>query len=269
LLMGIVATYSFANGFGYWPIGLLILALASPGNRRIKKLAVVLWIVAGLIVFGSYLYDYHSPPHHLSAWANPGQPVEYILYVFKYLGSPIVYFSYRGALLAGLLGLVLFGYEGFLFARFRPIEASLLVPYVCLALYSIGSALITGIGRAGFGSGQAMSSRYVTFSYLLWVSIVVFLHLLSRANNSSGLRCHQKRLRFIMVAIAFSLIVSSAYGTWRAIGRHNQLLPARETLVAVSSERDYDLIKRLYIHTDTVEKGLAILKECHLSMYRH
>ncbi len=47
-----------------------------------------------------------------------------------------------------------------------------------MSLYSIGSALMTGIGRLEGGSNQAITSRYSTMTVPFWVALVFFLLLL-------------------------------------------------------------------------------------------
>jgi len=171
LLLGVVATYSFANGIMYWPIGLLLLFLASPN----RKSSVALWVAAGLITVSSYLYDYQKPPHHPSIWIILQQPIGYSKYVFIYLGASVVNFSMIGAFVVGLLGSIGFWCMIWLLVR-RRYRFQVLTPYVGLSLYSIGSALITGIARVGFGSAQAMTSRYMTISSPFWFSNIVLLY---------------------------------------------------------------------------------------------
>lgn len=55
VLLGIIATYSSANGIIYWFIGLLILSFISFNNNGLKKSIIILWMLAGSITIWSYL----------------------------------------------------------------------------------------------------------------------------------------------------------------------------------------------------------------------
>ena len=104
----------------------------------------------------------------------------------KYLGSICAQYVIGGrggdgdlAFVFGLLGTAALGWAaGSLVwrdrARFR-----VLLPYFALSAYSIGTALMTGVGRVGFGSDQALANRYCTTVAPLWVSLIVFLLLLA------------------------------------------------------------------------------------------
>jgi hypothetical protein len=50
-------------------------------------------------------------------------------------------------------------------------------PWLSIGLFAILFALVTTIGRAGFGIGQASASRYTTTSLLLVISIIQMWHL--------------------------------------------------------------------------------------------
>lgn len=269
LLLGVVATYSFANGIMYWPIGLLLLFLASPK----RKSSVALWVAAGLITVSSYLYDYQKPPHHPSIWIILKQPIGYSKYVFSYLGASVVNFSMIGAFVVGLLGSIGFWCMIWLLVR-RRYRFQVLTPYVGLSLYSIGSALITGIARVGFGSAQAMTSRYMTISSPFWFSNIVLLYSIASSNDLRT-KSHRKNalqryaLFSIIILLVLLIALSSIYARPVFDKRHDYLLPARDALLVVNnSAKSDDLLKRLFVNTDMVKEGADVLKRYHLSVFR-
>ena len=85
-LLGIVATYSFANGALFWPIGLMLLFFIKTGAGE-KRPAIAGWILIGALTLGTYFYHYQKPEEHPSLSLIFKMPVEYAVYVFKYLGG--------------------------------------------------------------------------------------------------------------------------------------------------------------------------------------
>ena len=157
-LLGIVATYSFANGALIWPIGLLLLLLVPTGAGK-RRAATAGWILIGALTLGTYFYHYQKPENHPSLSLIFKMPVEYAVYVFKYLGS--ICAQYLGsdassdgafAFVFGLAGTVATGWAGWTLLRKKIADPGTLLPYFGLSLYSVGSALVTGVGRLGFGS---------------------------------------------------------------------------------------------------------------------
>ena len=59
ILLGVIASYSFANGVSYWFIGLFILLVLTFDNRRLMISRVAIWLVAaGLTIL---LFTYRLP----------------------------------------------------------------------------------------------------------------------------------------------------------------------------------------------------------------
>jgi hypothetical protein len=270
LFLGVVATFSFANGLCYWPIGLLIL-FSVPNS---KKTSVVLWTVAGLAVISLYFYNYHRPPHHPPLWAALEQPMKYVSYVFSYLGAFVANSGIIGAFIAGSFGLLAWGCMILLLIR-RRFGLQALIPYVGFSLYSMFSALVTGIARAGFGSVQAITSRYTTISYLLWFSNVVFLYLLIVGSYPEKEISEKSALTrfasFSALAIMVFQIASSSIRTQSDFGiKYHYLSPARDALLAMdNSEGDDSILTRLCWSVDLVKKESHVLKKYHLSLFRN
>jgi len=166
-LLGIVATYSFANGALFWPIGLMLLFIKTRARER--KVATAGWILIGALTMGTYFYHYQNPENHPSLSLIFKTPVEYAVYVFEYLGTICAQglggdgadFSADGdfALFFGLAGTVATGWAGWTLLRKKIADPGALLPYFGLILYSVGSAMITGVGRLGFGTNQALASH--------------------------------------------------------------------------------------------------------------
>jgi len=198
------------------------------------------------------------------------QPGEYVQYVLKYLGRPVI--NYEGyALAIGLIGLLFFGAFTFLFLRDKRDKARAFLPFFLFGLYSIGCGMLTGIGRIGFGSAQAMSGRYVPFSALIWIPNFIFVFLLSREIRT---RVRARPLRILSLAgigvFSFVLVFGIARTSYRVGHRvfksyHARMLPARAELLRGEDER---LLLNLYIDADYIRQGIKILKKHGLSVFR-
>ena len=269
--LGILGTYSFANGLIFWPLGFLALLLAPRKDTGGRARALAAWTTAsaGTIVSYFYRFQYDSPSgtpltHFLS------RPWEYILYLLKYLGRPVVnYEDY--AMAAGLIGLVLFAAFTFLVLRDRREKSRAFLPFILFGLYAIGCGLLTGIGRVGFGSAQAMSGRYVPFSALIWISNFAFLFALSQEIRTGARVRLTKAFALAGIGVlSFILVFGIARTSFRVGHRvfksyHSRMSAAREALL---QGEDDQLLLNLYIDADYVRRGADILKKHKLSVFR-
>ena len=262
---GVVALYSFANGLVYWPIGGLVLLAAHTNPNRQIKLARWLWLVVAGVTIGSFLIGYRSPGGQLPWLILLQQPVAYFRYVVAYLGAPIFSFDQNWAAWGGLLCLAMFGWLVWL-ARNLPLDRRCaLLPFVALGVYSISSAALTGLGRAAFGTDQALSSRYITLSGFLVIADSLLIVVLAQ------LLPPPRRMFSVVAAPAAAAVLLAlvALSSWQAVtrfaDRHDYLLPARAALLSLSND---GLLARLYPDLAAVRLRGAFLQAHHLSVFR-
>lgn len=266
-----VATYSFVNGILYWPIGLSILYVASLNRKKKEKWLVIFWLMIGSMITLFYLHDHQTLGDKLTSWYSITHPFTYIIYVLSYLGSPVISFNPWGAAFAGIVGISLFCYLIKVLLYDRKIKPYHLIPYAAIGFYSIGSAILTGLGRVQLGSIQAISSRYVTFSNLLWISNIFFLYVLIKSDNLR-LRAQHKSNRWkrqmlfsIYFLVIFLIGANSAFKALKFAYQYSYLQSARAALVT-SKENSY--LKRLYYSERVVRERSEILKKFNLSLFR-
>jgi hypothetical protein len=176
LLLGIVATYSFADGILYWPIGFCLLLwghrerparktrkLPETSRARQSNLALTAWAMTSLLAVFFYFWHYKKPVDHPPLAAALKAPLDYVAYVFSYLGNPFGQISlgegFPSALFAlawGFLGSAMFAWSLWFLLRRKAVRVELLLPYLGMSAYSVGSAVVTGLGRVGFGQEQAL-----------------------------------------------------------------------------------------------------------------
>ena len=290
-LLGIVATYSFANGALFWPIGLIMLFLIKTGARE-RRAATTGWILIGALTLGTYFYHYQKPENHPSLSLIFKMPVGYAVYVFKYLGSICAQdlggdASSDGAFafVFGLAGTVAAGWAGWTLFRKKIADPGTLLPYFGLSLYSVGSALVTGVGRLGFGTNQALASRYCTMVTPLWVSLVVWLVLLRNGRppaadtgHASGPRrkpapdACQTVATWMLLAVLAMLMLGTVFGTGGAKAMSRVQTFGRNSLLNVAanpaSETGYQGLRAIYPRPAVVMERYPILVKHRLSLFR-
>jgi hypothetical protein len=289
LLMGIIGTYSFANGLIYWPICLLMLFLISLHSKKGMRLKMIIWAVISAIIIFTYMYRYRKPQVHPSLSLFFDFPLEYARYILIYLGSPLCRYQSNYAMLFGLFGLGIFSYTIWALISSCRIKLNVLAPYIACGFYSIGSAIITGIARLGFTSEQATTSRYVTVANLLWISNIALIYILGKmkAIELKQKLTHISSAEFqvdkvcmlcsrqafsqavkssVITVIVLFLIFNSVFSMKEFKDRHAWLEPARKELLGPS--KDDGLLKRLYPKPDIVRTRKEILKKYRLSVFR-
>jgi hypothetical protein len=166
-----VASFSLAHGLFAW-LALFPLILAIPGKSRHRIGRLVGWLVAFMLVAVIYQIGYVKPTQHPDLLFFLKEPATAAAYLFtivgNILGRAVIPPVWTGALL--LLGfLALNGY--WLSQAYRPI-AQRMAPWIALGWFALLFALVTTLGRAGFGVEQANASRYVTVMVLLVVAVL-------------------------------------------------------------------------------------------------
>ena len=190
--IAIIATFSFSSMLMIWPVGLALILmnpLFRPEARRRELLTVLcFWGTTGIIVWLVYFVDYTSPPNHPSLLHGVAHPLELLRYVGLYLGSPLG----RGIPFRAVTGSVLLaayvGCVGLAWRRWRMRNPLPVLP-IAMILVTLGSALVTAVARVGFGSGQALAPRYVTFGSLGLIGLyLVILELRPKLRVRIGKR---------------------------------------------------------------------------------
>jgi hypothetical protein len=99
-------------------------------------------------------------------------PIPFLEYVATYLGNPLGGGNIYAAIAAGTVLMTAAIVLPILLRRNQSVFAAMM-PWLCLALYALISAGVTGIGRLGLGVRQAMSYRYTTIASLLILAVLV------------------------------------------------------------------------------------------------
>ena len=265
-VLGVLGTCTHAAGLLFWLLSPWILCTNSFQDARVKRKALFLWMLLGSAVTLLYFYRFLPPSEFRAAGALLRWPSQYLRYVLTYLGTPMAVSGQAGAVAAAGIGLGIFAAMCRLLTRRQLLPFQALVPYLSMGLFSIGSALLTGIGRAGFGSAQAMSSRYVAFGQLLWIADLVFLYLLFRGGGLRGRRFLSGSAGVLFAGIVFLAACNSVAAIRSFRLYHQGLSCVRERILAPS--RDEAFYRSISpVKKSSLETGIVILRKRRLSLF--
>ena len=174
----LVASFSSAHGLLTW-IAITPLILSIRRSWKDKVLTLASWYFGFLASVVAYTNGYQKPSYHPDTLFFLKNPIDFLKYFFSLTGSP---FNVNQTPIAGILGLFavsFFTYFNWLFLKYllakddndsnRLLSLSL-APWLSIGWFAILFALMTSVGRAGFGVEQAMASRYTSISNLLFIS---------------------------------------------------------------------------------------------------
>jgi hypothetical protein len=243
--MGVVSSFTLASGMIYWPLGLVILVIR--GDRRRIVRSVLGWAIASCVVVLVYVHGYeetrdvHIPTN---PWLALEHPLRFLGFVLRMLGGPVVSYHRNAAVVAGSLGLT--ATCGVLYALYRDgVSLRPLVGLVALGAYGLGNCFLVAIGRAAFGGGNALVSRYLTLATPFWVMVVTLLILMIKRSSNGAL---SSRLRRGAGLMAFAgAVTATAFSSVRgslelSVQYEAEFAPSRSAVL----NSDWALIKQLY-----------------------
>jgi hypothetical protein len=244
MIAAAVCQFSIASGAALWPICAAILVF-----HPHRRFVLPAWIAAAAGSIIIYLAGYIPPAHHPSALAAVEHPLRFFLYLGGYLSGPLGRTAAIGHVAAAAFVVL-----AVLAIVRRRIEPALVVPWIAIACFGGANAVLTGIGRVGFGSSQALSSRYVTMALTLSVSLVP-LGILALRTRTAEFTFDARRISGILGAAMLTVPVIVVdirslpeFGRYRA-----QMMAARECLLTYKEASD-DCLKRLYPRPDAVRE---------------
>ncbi len=197
LVLSTLATFSYSNGMLCWALFPLASALILDWKSWQKCWnAVLIWLVSTVLNLGLYFWGYQKPSHHPSLASAFTQPIETLEFVLAFLGSPLSGGNLMLAVAIGGMSILLAAFVGLLIWKTKNREVVRLSgAWITIAAYVLLSALITMVGRLGFGMAMALSPRYTTFSLYWYVALLGLLGV--TMENLTSLPSSKKLLRKI------------------------------------------------------------------------
>jgi hypothetical protein len=228
----VFSTFSLSCGLFLW-IAILPMFIFSR-SRNWKH--ILLWCIAAAGTFTLYLHGYAKPVGHPSLYSFMHDPIQFIKYIFLYLGSPLGFGKLDAALTMGILILMVAAIILAIMASPGSGSFEFLRPWIALGLQAVVSAAATGVGRVGFGARQALSSRYSTIASLLLLAVFVIVAswlAVEQSKKSERESIRQKAIATTLLAIfAVTYAKSFACGLHAMKDRSKQLQACRIELMA-------------------------------------
>jgi hypothetical protein len=259
----VVTSFSILNGLLIWPIGILQILLQRKGKKML-----ISWVVSSLVISSLYFLTWTRSDNLPAMTFFSNDPAGAIKYFFAFVGSPVSSGPWAEILivysvLAGFF-ITLFTIAGIvLTVKHNLIKEN--SPWIALMLFSLGTALMTTIGRGGLGIAQALSSRYVTFTipgiiglYLLSVSL--YRHkcpdVISSGWMLKGITC------IILFGVFLGMIEGTALGMKIASDREKMTC----TLLNYSSASD-DALLALHPDAGFTREMAKVLERRHINVF--
>jgi hypothetical protein len=220
-----IASASLIFGFAAWLAGAVVLA----GRSRAAASRTSLWLALALAAAAAFFYGYAPPPAEPYAGDAARSPLVAAAYMLTYLGGPLgIWSGVPLALCWGGAGVLAFAWLAFRFAGDERAR-----PWIALGTVPLCAAALAIVGRATFGIDQALSSRYVTVSSLLWIALAA-LAAIAHTRGIIPVRAAAPRAAAFAGALAFGgCLLATNLSGWRDLQDTGELQAAgRATLLA-------------------------------------
>lgn len=273
ILLGILATFSFATGVVYWLVGSIII-IYKISSKKVSWLVFIVWIAASLVILALYFWSYATPPNPPSRWILVDRPLFFFHYLAVYIGTSLATFSLTIATLTAFFGLSIYIWYFLRLLKNGYGTHPFIIFSLGLALYALFSGFIIAVGRAAFGPMQAASSRYITFSQLFWLACIMLLIFHFSKFNFILLKripfMQQKSIDITILSfIVFLNLLSSIFSIKAAVHRYYVLDYIRDNIVLDNSAEDLNhLYAQIYSDPAQMPEKLNILKQYRWSLYR-
>ena len=174
VLAGIGASLSSLHGLFVWPVFGAQLVLAFLASEKMPAKISISMLVAGVVSCTAYFVGYQKPPYHPDYLDGGGGKA--LAYFFAAVGSPG---AARYAAWAVAVGILIVAASLILcihLVRMRRVTANFFPVGMVQFGYAVCASL--AIGRAGLKAGVAgaMTSRYSTYSILIYVGILLIVY---------------------------------------------------------------------------------------------
>ncbi|WP_208340873.1 hypothetical protein [Aetokthonos hydrillicola] len=214
-----IASFSSAHGLFSW-ISLVPTVASVEGSNRQKKVRLLVWILLFVLSLFIYQIGYIKPSNHPDIFFFFKKPLIAITYLLTLLGSSIGKVFIPVAILGFIITFSFVLFNIYYLKNYKSDFARNATPWLSLGWFTTLFALLTTLGRAGFGVEQAKSSRYTSVTVLLVIALLQILRLLIYYKLNCKIRNIYKRSLCIFVII-FLIWVSNSdqeigrgRGTW-------------------------------------------------------
>jgi hypothetical protein len=273
ICLAVISTFSSANGLVCWLVLPLLIWPTSRKDLVEKRWLVLIWVVAAIGSIAFYFNGYQKTPGHPSVGEGLIHPLKAAGYFLILLGKAVdpgdaifIHDLYGTrhkvfAAAAGLIMLVLFTIAALYAKRdagFRHRAAA----WLMLGTYSILTGILITIGRVGFGTDQALSLRYTTFTLYLPIALVHLAPIVIKRPIAEGTR--RTGIKLLISVLAISLIISHLviypHHTKQLIVFSKKLSVGKACLLFINVIEE-DCVKRLFPKVEYLKTAANKLDE--------
>ncbi|MBR8834991.1 MAG: hypothetical protein DSM106950_13370 [Stigonema ocellatum SAG 48.90 = DSM 106950] len=172
-----IASFSSAHGLLSW-IALIPTVASVEGSVRQRKFRLLLWLVLFCLSLFIYLIGYVKPSYHPDIFFFLKEPLIAVTYLLTLLGKSVGKVIIPSVLVGLIIAVNFVLFNIYYIKNYKSELAHDATPWLSLGWFATLFALMTTLGRAGFGIEQAKSSRYTSVSILLVISLLQILRLL-------------------------------------------------------------------------------------------
>jgi hypothetical protein len=258
-----IAVYTLASG-----IVVPFLAVPFALWLRWPRRQVLVLSVAAIALLAVYLYGYVTPPNHSDPIKSIGQLREVVSYLLTEIGTPFgmvfgelhIRHARNWDRLCGVVGIASFAVAATSMIR-RGDRGGPIPVLLAAALFVLGTALLTALGRVKFGAAQAMSPKYSTAVLLFWLSLMVI--------GVIRLRCQDARVRIAAMTAVMPLLLALAYyqPSFAATGGQWVLPRLEATTALLANVDDPVALSQVYPDAAVVKAGALLLRKRNLSIF--
>jgi hypothetical protein len=176
------ASFSLAHGLFSW-LAVIPSVASIESTTTQKRIRLLLWIMLFALSSAIYSIGYQKPSHHPDTLFFLKQPLTTGLYFLSILGSPLSRLVWSAAVTGFVILLTFLSFNIYWIKNYKSRFAYDAAPWLSLGWFATLFALVTTLGRAGFGIEQSTSSRYTTVLILLVIACLQMWRLLIGYNQ--------------------------------------------------------------------------------------
>ena len=259
LTAAVIASFSSIMGLFVWPTVILQI-LISQINRRNKIYYSLIWTATGITVWIIYFINYHKPGHHPDIFIFLHNPYVFLRYFFTCIGTTL-FWSKETAFIGGSIIFFIFLITLLYLYKNKRLEHNTF--WVGAMVFSFLTILSISAGRCGFGIEQAMTSRYVTFSIFIVISLYAIL-------IDVTMREKQIFIKSLFFLLVFMILLSIPYSYklgWETGNKEKHNREYLAFILATIDSQPEENIKKIYAGTKEVKERAIILKKMKWSVF--
>ena len=262
LASGVVASFSLGSGLFVWPAGFLQLVI-NPIEKRTKGLLLGIWSLVGIGAWVSYFIGLTVPQRQTGSFIfeNPTLGVRFFLTT---IGNPFAWWPslpITGAFISGLLLSCLIVISLlFVYRSGKLGEHSF---WIGLLAFGLLCSLSIVAARTGLGIEAALTSRYITFTVLVAISVYMILIKLALERSS---RAVTASLGVILLLFAAGLPFSYVHGIEMG-EKFERKLEEDATILSTYSSQPYESLDLVNRQPEDIKENAFVLCKLGYSVF--